>query len=96
MPPMIPKSRTANISELLYVTVAALTSYIIRPPSPNNPQLPEEQSCIKALKTIATTAVVKNVLQRRALRHLKGVQTKDMSLILKTTPKPDFEIHPEN
>ena len=26
---------------------------------------------MKALKTMATTAVVKNVLQRRALRHLK-------------------------
>lgn len=74
MPPIIPRKITANISGPLYVDVAELTSYIIRPPWPNSPHFPVEQYCMKALKTMATTAVVKNVLQRRALRHLKQGQ----------------------
>lgn len=74
MPPIIPRKITANISGALYVSVAELTSYIIRPPWPNSPHFPVVQYCMKALKTMATTAVVKNVLQRRALRHLKQGQ----------------------
>ena len=74
MPPMTPRNSTASISGTPYVSVAALTSYIIRPPCPNSPHFPVQQYSMKALKTIATTAVVKNVLQRRALRHLKHVQ----------------------
>ena len=70
MPPIIPRSITASISATLYVTLVALTSYMISPPFPNNPQVPVEHNSMKVLKTIATTAVVKKVLQRRALLHL--------------------------
>lgn len=60
----------ANTSPLPYEALAELISYIMRPPSPNSPHFPVVQNCMKALKTIATTAVVKNVLHKRALRHL--------------------------
>lgn len=73
MPPKIPRKITANKSAALNVAIAELTSYIIRPPFPNRPQLPLEQNCMKVLRTIATTAVVKKVLQRRALRHLRYI-----------------------
>lgn len=74
MPPITPRNNTGSTSGREYVTSAELTSYIIRPPCPNKPHFPLEQNCMKALKTIATTAVVKNVLQRRALRHLVSVK----------------------
>lgn len=45
---------------------------MIRPPFPKSPHFPLRQNSIRPLKTIATTAVVKNVLQRRALRHLNN------------------------
>ena len=74
MPPMVPRNNTTTISIPLYITLAWLTSYIIKPPSPNSPHFPVAQYWIPPLKTTATTAVVKNVLQRRALRHLEYAQ----------------------
>lgn len=49
----------------------------MRPPSPNSPHFPLRQNSMRDLSTIATTAVVKKVLHRRALRHLniKDVRT---------------------
>lgn len=70
IPPITPSSKTASISTQPYCASAELTSNIIRPPCPNRPHFPVQQYSMKVLNTNATTAVVKNVLQRRALRHL--------------------------
>lgn len=52
-----------------YVTVTSLTSNMMSPPLPKSPHFPELQYSMKALSTTATTAVLKKVLQRRALLH---------------------------
>ncbi|KAJ0892130.1 hypothetical protein HanPSC8_Chr09g0362221 [Helianthus annuus] len=46
----------------------------MRPPSPNNPHFSFLQYSIRDFNTTATTAVVKNVLHRRALRHLETMR----------------------
>ncbi|WVZ06835.1 hypothetical protein V8G54_020181 [Vigna mungo] len=66
---MIPMTTTMTISITWYLTVTLLTSNIIRPPSPKRPHFPEWQISMKALRTTTTTAVLKKVLQSRALLH---------------------------
>lgn len=48
------------------MTVTSLTSNIINPPCPNNPQFPDLQYWMLALST-TTTAVLKKVLHKTAL-----------------------------
>lgn len=56
-----------------------LISNIINPPLPNSPHFPLRQYSIKPRNTTATIAVVKNVLHRRALRHLKTKKEKNLN-----------------
>lgn len=44
IPATVPKTITATMSPPLYVTCAELTSYNIKPPSPNSPHFPVEQN----------------------------------------------------
>lgn len=56
-----------------------LISNIINPPVPNSPHFPLRQYSVKPRNTTATIAVVKNVLHRRALRHLKTKKEKNLN-----------------
>ena len=87
MPPIAPRVSTGRTSMRWYVTLAEYTSNIMSPPLPNSPHFPLKQKSIRARSTIATTAVVKKDLQRRALLHL---QKKMLTLMLKKNTKDFF------
>jgi hypothetical protein len=75
MPPIIPSTMITIKSGVLYTATVELRSNMINPPCPKRPHFPLRQKTVIPLNTTATTAVVKNVLHNKALRHLEHIDT---------------------